>query len=152
MSLDNILKDKQEIDIGGKVYRLVYSNWSLKNSVIDFNFEAYKEIVDNKNNTITDKMKSVVALGQDAMNVILAGIKTQILIENNDLQAIKSNQLSKASQKEIEEAELFLTLMDSMQLLQYFIIAIGALSFFMPKKGEGDGQTPPPSPGQKKGE
>jgi hypothetical protein len=135
-ALKKILAGKPQITINGETFNLMYSNWVVKDSPLDVNLKLLDEII-KKDIPPEEKMKKFGSIGANAIDLIISGIKTHIVVECDDLQAIDTGMLSEKSSSRLKEVELILRAgTDTYELINLFIFCVQALSDFMPK-GEG---------------
>jgi hypothetical protein len=136
-ALKNVLAGKPEINIGGEKFKLIYNNWVLKDSLLDIDLKQFMEIAENKDTSISGKLKEFGSIGSKAIDLVLAGIKTHIVIECGDTQAFETGILSDQTDARLREIRIMLRAgTDTKQLIDYFMVCVAALSDFMPN-GEG---------------
>lgn len=145
-TLKEILENKKVIEIGGESFKLHYNNWALINFPFALDIAKFTGASKEKIYTLFKD------IGGDAINLILSGIITDIIVKHNDSQAFNTNLLSSAAQQKVEDVLLYLkTGADTPELIKLFMVCVNSLVDFMPTKGgELGGESPPTPPRAKK--
>lgn len=144
-TLKEILSEKNQVVIGGEAFSLMYNHAVLKSSPLTLDLAGLSLIASDGEISLNEKLQKMAAMGSEAIPLIMAGIRTHVLIENSDLQAIETGLPSKKSQEKLKEVELVLnTVTSTGELIGYVMVCITALTDFMPKVTEGGGENPPP--------